>query len=288
MNVDIEGLVDLTMDLDRVSTCAGSVNGSPLGPDSPINPESDDETSQLPTWQSRGRRHYFTVPPLAEYTSFQADLESTLHAVSKANGYELVQVRAKRIYPGGPKRKQYYACKRHGTLGNKRRLTNDDRVRKSRSSIKTNCQFALVGTASLHDGDSANPEQGPWQLSSGGTDYHNHEADDKLQLSGHRRQNRTDNVKAMIISLYTSCITPAKILEVLWKQFGSLSVILQDVKNVIAYNRVERLTKTVTSTTTSTSTAGSDDLEDEEITYTIRQSSTTVLFQRFEEIQTIH
>lgn len=198
--------------------------------------EIDNESAATSDPQPRALLYNLPIPPLIAHPSFH-DLETALHAFSKQHGFELVIRRTK----GNPIRKRYYSCKRHGKLDNRRRLTEESRVRKKIVSIKTECPFKLVATA-MKDTD------GFWKLNSvgHGSEVHNHPADHSLQLTGHRRRDRTDAVKASIISMHLCEVKPAKIHEVLKEQYGDgISIVLQDIKNVMSSHRAERLNRRV-------------------------------------------
>lgn len=251
---------------------------------------SDDETATTTTSEHQRPRavlYNLPVPPLIMHPSFN-DLQTSLHAFSREHGYELVIRRTK----GNPVWKRYYFCKRHGVLDNQRQLTEETCIRKRAVSIKTRCNFRLVATAVEEDAAS-----GSWYLSSGGhgCDVHNHPADHSLQLPGHRRRDRTDAIKESIIVMHRCAVKPTKIQAVLRELYGDRAIVLQDIKNVISSYRAESLTVTTsiaTSTGTSTiTTATTDDDEassTDAYTYTMRQSSTTVLFQKFDKMAYIH
>lgn len=195
----------------------------PSSPTSNASPISSDETT---TTLEAGE---FNLPPPPENTfpSYAAATQA-MYTWAKDYGYDLSTYRSVKM-KSGVIYKRIFRCTRAGKVDNKRKLTEEDRIRPKRGSKKTGCKM----TIQLVTAEQSNPE-GPWRIKhhQGQSSFiHNHEAASAIVLPGHRRRTRSEQVRGFIRSQYAATVDPSRILSTLQEEDLTLLITRQDVYN---------------------------------------------------------
>ena len=194
---------------------------------------SDSDTSS----KSIKSRTYWDLPPPPE-DSFDSygTAKHNAHDWARRHGYDLS---VKKAYKNKDRKihRRVLTCTRGGKLDNKRKLTEETRVRKKRSSKRGGCKAQIWLVAE----DSSNPE-GTWSIRHArGTrsSRHNHSKACETDLPGHRRRARKQEINEIIRQHRAARIKPQQTLAVIQQQFPDLPVVLKDVLNERSRQRRE-------------------------------------------------
>lgn len=141
---------------------------------------SDDEPSEssIPA----GASYSLGVIPYGVYDNLES-VKTHLQEVAEREGYKLVL--GKNTYNKENKvHKYWFRCKRHGTITNGRKLTEETRRRRQRPTVKTGCPMRII-IASV----DPNEPDGQWEARPS-IELHNHPRDDPNILPGRRQTDR--------------------------------------------------------------------------------------------------
>ena len=172
-------------------------------------------------------------PPIASYSTYEF-LQEAIRTWTKEQGYDLV---VSRSYKHNSKIvRRCLVCGRAGKSQNNRKLTENDRKRKT-STNKIGCPMGLYVIADNRE----NPE-GSWSIKYKTTDnsqIHNHGP--AFVIANHRRDNRDNNLASEIQRHSQSGITTAQSMTILQKSFPDLIQTSQDIRNIKSRFRKENL-----------------------------------------------
>ena len=137
---------------------------------------------------------YFLAPPPELVYSGPDEAIQGMHDWNKLNGFDVSRQKPMKN-KDGELYKYLYRCTKHGRLDNNRKLTDETRKRK-RKSGKIGCPMGIYVKAD----DPSNPG-GRWRVvhqQNGRSNFHNHPSVAGLELTGHRRRERTEELKSLI------------------------------------------------------------------------------------------
>lgn len=152
---------------------------------------------------------------------------AAMHEWNKHHGFDVSRQKPMKN-KDGELYKYLYRCTKHGKLDNNRKLTDETRKRK-RKSGKIGCPMGIYIKAE----DPSNTN-GPWRIvhqQNGRSNFHNHEAVDSLELTGHRRRERDDDLKTLIRQQRALGMDANQTLAFLKDQKPGLLVTRQDILN---------------------------------------------------------
>lgn len=166
-------------------------------------------------------------PPEARYPTFQSGLDA-MYAWVKEQGYDVSRNKSRKnkqqmIY------KYIIRCTRYGTLDNTRKLRDEDRVRTKRTSKKTNCEMGVIYVA-----DDVEEPHGPWRIkhqTGNRSFWHTHPPVAASELPGHRRRERTQTIRNIILSHRDSGINVAQTLAAIRQENSDTIVTREDIIN---------------------------------------------------------
>jgi FAR1 DNA-binding domain len=137
--------------------------------------------------------YYLSPPPELTYGGPDEAIQA-MHDWNKIHGFDVSRQKPMKN-KDGELYKYLYRCTKHGRLDNNRKLTDETRKRK-RKSGKIGCPMGIYVKAE----EPSNP-QGRWRVvhqQNGRSNFHNHEAVPGIELTGHRRRQRTEELKTLI------------------------------------------------------------------------------------------
>ena len=186
---------------------------------------------------------YLAPPPELQYPGCDEAINA-MHEWDKHHGFDVSRQKPMKN-KDGEIYKYLYRCTKHGKLDNNRKLTEDTRKRKvhshalaspsisltffQRKSGKIGCPMGIYVKAV----DPSNPS-GAWCIvhqQNGRSNFHNHEAVDGLELTGHRRRERTEELKALIRQQRAAGMDANQTLSFLKEQNPNALVTRQDILN---------------------------------------------------------
>jgi len=170
--------------------------------------------------------NYLAPPPELQYPDCDAAI-SAMHEWDKHHGFDVSRQKPMKN-KDGEIYKYLYRCTKHGKLDNNRKLTEDTRKRK-RKSGKIGCPMGIYIKAV----DPSNPN-GAWCIvhqQNGRSNFHNHDSVSGLELTGHRRRERTDELKALIRQQRAAGMDANQTLAFLKEQNPEALVTRQDILN---------------------------------------------------------
>lgn len=186
---------------------------------------------------SKGENHWDLPPPPAESFQTYELAKSSVHEWARRHGYDF-SVKKVCKNKEGKIHRRILACTRGGKLDNKRKLTDEIRIRKTRTSRKGGCEVQIWLAA-----DDVNEPDGPWSVRHArGTrsTQHNHPGAREVDFPGHRqRAQKKGNVDDLIRQHQESRIKPQQSLAIIRQQFPGLPIVLSDVLNTRARQRRE-------------------------------------------------
>jgi hypothetical protein len=170
--------------------------------------------------------YYLAPPPELTYPDCDTAINA-MHDWDKHHGFDVSRQKPMKN-KDGEIYKYLYRCTKHGKLDNNRKLTEDTRKRK-RKSGKIGCPMGIYIKAV----DPANPA-GTWCIvhqQNGRSNFHNHEAVSGLELTGHRRRERTEELKTLIRQQRAAGMDANQTLAFLKEQNPDALVTRQDILN---------------------------------------------------------
>ncbi|KAN0067264.1 hypothetical protein V8E54_014719 [Elaphomyces granulatus] len=200
------------------------------------NSGSHSSSNGLDTF-SQGARHWDLPPPPAESFPTYELAKSSAHEWARVHGYDLSVKKVCKSKEGKIHRR-ILACTRGGKLDNKRKLTDEIRIRKTRASKKGGCEVQISLIA-----DNISEPEGPWSIRHArGTrsTRHNHPGAREVDFPGHRqRAQKKGNLDDLIRQHQASRVKPQQSLTIIRQQFPDLPIVLSDVLNTRARLRRE-------------------------------------------------
>jgi hypothetical protein len=195
-------------------------NGSHIDEDEqPIDDPNEDNTPPEGMW-------YLQPPPERVYKNYE-ECHEAMHEWNKAHGFDVSRQKPAKN-KNGDIYKYLYQCTRHGRRGNKHKVNEAERKRK-RESKKTGCSMGIYIRAI----DVKNPN-GKWRVShqqEGRSKFHNHEGISAEELTGHRRRNRTEEMKALIKQTRQAGMDAWQSLAYIKEKMPGALITKQDVLN---------------------------------------------------------
>ena len=169
---------------------------------------------------------YLPPPPARTHPSYEVCLK-VMHDWNKAHGYDVSKQKPMKN-KNGDNYKFLYRCTRHGRRDNNHKITEETRKRK-RASKKTGCPMGLYIRA-------VEPQNagGKWRISyqrERRSLFHNHEGLDPEDLTGHRRRNRTEEMKEMIKQTRAAGMDAMQALAYIKEKIPGALITKQDVLN---------------------------------------------------------
>jgi len=186
---------------------------------------------------SKAATHWDLPPPPAESFPTYELAKSSAHEWARLHGYDFSVKKVCKNKDGKIHRRSL-VCTRGGKLDNKRKLTEETRIRKRRGSKKGGCEVQIWLAA-----DDINEPEGPWSIRhAGGTrsTWHNHPGAHKTDLPGHRqRAQKKRHVDDFIRQHRAARIKPQQSLAIIQQQMPDLPIVLDDVRNARSRQRRE-------------------------------------------------
>lgn len=170
--------------------------------------------------------YYLAPPPELQYPDCDTAINA-MHDWDKLHGFDVSRQKPMKN-KDGEIYKYLYRCTKHGKLDNNRKLTEDTRKRK-RKSGKIGCPMGIYVKAV----EPSNPA-GAWCIihqQNGRSNFHNHEAVSSLELTGHRRRERTEELKTLIRQQRAAGMDANQTLAFLKEQNPQALVTRQDILN---------------------------------------------------------
>jgi MULE transposase-like protein len=198
--------------------------------------DSHSSSNNLNT-SSRRATHWDLPPPPAESFPTYELAKSSAHEWARLHGYDF-SVKKARKNKDGKIHRRVLACTRGGKLDNKRKLTEETRIRKTRGSKKGGCEVQIWLAA-----DDINEPEGPWSIRHArGTrsTWHNHPGMSEKDLPGHcQRTQKKGKVDDFIRQHRAARIKPQQSLAIIQQQMPDLPIVLNDVRNARSRQRRE-------------------------------------------------
>lgn len=171
--------------------------------------------------------YYIPAPPESVYPTFQTGLDA-LYAFVKEQGYDVSRNKSRKnkqqtIY------KYIICCTRSGKLDNTRKLRDEDRVRTKRTSKKIGCEMGIIFVA-----DDVEDPAGAWRVKhqqGNRSFWHSHPPVSASELPGHRRRERTQTIRNIILSQRDSGINVAQTLAAIRQENSESLITREDILN---------------------------------------------------------
>ncbi|KIW01599.1 uncharacterized protein PV09_07071 [Verruconis gallopava] len=198
----------------------GVGNGSDVDEDEqPVEDPNEDNTPPE-------GMYYLPPPPERTYKNYD-ECHQAMHDWNKAHGFDVSRQKPAKN-KNGDIYKYLYQCTRHGRRGNKHKVLESERKRK-RESKKTGCPMGIY----IRAVDVKNVN-GKWRIShqlDGRSKWHNHEGISAEELTGHRRRNRTEEMKALIKQTRAAGMDAWQSLAYIKEKMPGALITKQDVLN---------------------------------------------------------
>ena len=213
--------VSLGADAEAGADEDGEGGGSDMDDDDEQHVEDPNEDNTPPEGM-----YYLAPPPERTYRNYD-ECHQAMHEWNKAHGYDVSRQKPAKN-KNGDIYKFLYQCTRHGRRGNKHKVNEADRKRK-RESKKTGCPMGIY----IRAADVKNIN-GKWRIShqrEGRSKWHNHEGISAEELTGHRRRNRTEEMKALIKQTRAAGMDAWQSLAYIKEKMPGALITKQDVLN---------------------------------------------------------